>query len=1185
MSDIEDDLNDINFFEEEEEDYFIDEQIKKNILIKNIDSMQENNLLMEYLKKYYENLGFKDNDLIKKIEKCLIYNILDFQDIKNIAAFLGQFNSSNKITLLKNFYDFILLSGLSEYNLHGIIQKIIEKYNIKDIDINLKDILMKIKIEIVLEFFIIKERYIKDVIIKCIENGWNLPNIKYFYIELKEFLPIYENVNGEKLEEKIKIENSKKMHIYNSVSSIVSSFPINYSNLNLKTLDFSNIENISRDFYLLLSGASKINPKNYDTDEILIKLKNQNISYFTKEKIEQFSRLIYKAKYTKKPDSYKEWIKHFKSYDFNSKEKYDYIAEAIGVISHALEKLKIFPLRDEQILAILILIEHQENQDNNKEQNNKNIVNNKKRNRNNLEISDKNRGIIEQILPGEGKSIIISCLSIYYCLRNHKVDIITSTSDLANRDTYEFKELYKIFDLIVDCTKDSQPAPYLADILYGTFLDFEVDLLYEMIDNKNIRFNRPYDIIIIDDIDITLIERLNDSTKFRYALEEYHLLIYIYLYIYLMMEIIDNIPLEEFKKLSNKNSEINEKIENNTLKNIKISYIQNKFKEIRRNFFFLPKYLNDFAEIYIDDWINSAFKSQELKKEIDYTIIDKKIISIDKNTKVKTKFSSNNGLQQMLQIKENLEVEPNSLTLGSVNHITYINKFQKKNIFGLTGILGEKEIYFINNNNFLQLDLIFIPPHSLKKFIELPPIICNNESHHLNKICEEIFYHFSKGRKIIIICEESNKAKNIDNFLSKKYDQITTSNVSLILKDDIYIKKNWNKKIIITTNFESGNIPTNTEEEKNGGLHIIIAESKNNLWKKKKIFDRIYYGKKGSGQLIINEKEDSKVFEKLFGERNKNENEMMNELNKININKFNFQDQLLQEYWNFLKKYPELKNDKYYNIKYELQYKWSMFLLKNFNCDINQSLIKTNFINLKSEIDIIMGNPEHHEFNKFFGYSNAFNFKNNEKISYEEIYDILNFVDCNECIFFATSYYKGLIKWFEYRDSFINNDNKTKENHCKQLIEYLNISKKQIEKFIEINILPIFELFKIIQRNEYYANKENSSVENIYKLIDSRKNILLKLIEHINRNIEKIKKYIYEYLSQTNNSLFLNLEYYSKEIEFKKCLELNDEKSENLYFILNLGIKLLYTFKFDNSPKLKGNSKNLLILLLQNISK
>jgi len=65
MSDIEDDLNDINFFEEEEEDYFIDEQIKKNILIKNIDSMQENNLLMEYLKKYYENLGFKDNELIK----------------------------------------------------------------------------------------------------------------------------------------------------------------------------------------------------------------------------------------------------------------------------------------------------------------------------------------------------------------------------------------------------------------------------------------------------------------------------------------------------------------------------------------------------------------------------------------------------------------------------------------------------------------------------------------------------------------------------------------------------------------------------------------------------------------------------------------------------------------------------------------------------------------------------------------------------------------------------------------------------------------------------------------------------------------------------------------------------------------------------------------------------------------
>ena len=104
---------------------------------------------------------------------------------------------------------------------------------------------------------------------------------------------------------------------------------------------------------------------------------------------------------------------------------------------------------------------------------------------------DNTKGIIEQISTGEGKSAIISCLSAYYGLRNHKANIITSSRILAVRDSIEFQEFYQLFGSVVDYVKDYQPAPYKVDITYETFLVFEGDILNEIAYNKSIRGDRP----------------------------------------------------------------------------------------------------------------------------------------------------------------------------------------------------------------------------------------------------------------------------------------------------------------------------------------------------------------------------------------------------------------------------------------------------------------------------------------------------------------------------------------------------------------------------------------------------------------------------------------------------------------------------------------------------------------------
>lgn len=47
----------------------------------------------------------------------------------------------------------------------------------------------------------------------------------------------------------------------------------------------------------------------------------------------------------------------------------------------------------------------------------------------------KNRGLFCEIKTGEGKSIIISMFAIYLVLAGNDVDIITSNTDLAKRDS------------------------------------------------------------------------------------------------------------------------------------------------------------------------------------------------------------------------------------------------------------------------------------------------------------------------------------------------------------------------------------------------------------------------------------------------------------------------------------------------------------------------------------------------------------------------------------------------------------------------------------------------------------------------------------------------------------------------------------------------------------------------------
>lgn len=71
-------------------------------------------------------------------------------------------------------------------------------------------------------------------------------------------------------------------------------------------------------------------------------------------------------------------------------------------------------------------------------------------------FKNKNKGVIQQVYTGEGKSLIITLLATVKAFTGNKVDILTSSPVLAQRDDIEMKDFYTIFGLTVDyCRKDA----------------------------------------------------------------------------------------------------------------------------------------------------------------------------------------------------------------------------------------------------------------------------------------------------------------------------------------------------------------------------------------------------------------------------------------------------------------------------------------------------------------------------------------------------------------------------------------------------------------------------------------------------------------------------------------------------------------------------------------------------------
>ncbi|CAK6975550.1 protein translocase subunit SecA 2-like [Scomber scombrus] len=120
-------------------------------------------------------------------------------------------------------------------------------------------------------------------------------------------------------------------------------------------------------------------------------------------------------------------------------------------------------------------------------------------------------GQLIQVGTGEGKSCIVAMFAAFRAMRGEKVDIMSSSSVLAERDLEEWRTFYEALKISVNCNTNKQVTYlkkcYECQVVYGTVEQFDGDWLRHHFQREDIFGQRKFQCAIVDEVDSLMLDK------------------------------------------------------------------------------------------------------------------------------------------------------------------------------------------------------------------------------------------------------------------------------------------------------------------------------------------------------------------------------------------------------------------------------------------------------------------------------------------------------------------------------------------------------------------------------------------------------------------------------------------------------------------------------------------------------
>ena len=409
---------------------------------------------------------------------------------------------------------------------------------------------------------------------------------------------------------------------------------------------------------------------------------------------------------------------------------------------------------------------------------------------------------------GEGKTLTSTMPAYVNALTGEGVHIITVNEYLAGRDAEWMGNIYRFLGLTVginyhDMSPQEKRAAYNCDITYSTNNEIGFDYLRDnMVVRKEDRCQRPFNFVIIDEVDSVLIDeartpliisggQMNSANLY--------------------------IQTDRFVKTLKENDGyiFDEKTNSVTLDKKGVAMAEKAFNVSN---------LFDINNTNLVHFINQALKANfAMKKDFDYVVQNDKIVIVDQFTgRLMDGRAYSDGLHQAIEAKEGVTINQETKTLAT---ITFQNLFRMyKKLSGMTGTAKTEEEEF---REIYNMFVITIPTNRPVQREDFGDLLFATKKGKYKAIINEIKERHAKGQPVLVGTVAVETSELLSDMLKKEHIKHEVLNAKNHEKESELIMKAGQKgAVTIATNMagRGADIKLGEGVRELGGLAVIGTE-------------------------------------------------------------------------------------------------------------------------------------------------------------------------------------------------------------------------------------------------------------------------------------------------------------------------------------------------------------------------
>ncbi|VEU75752.1 preprotein translocase subunit SecA [Mycoplasmopsis maculosa] len=411
---------------------------------------------------------------------------------------------------------------------------------------------------------------------------------------------------------------------------------------------------------------------------------------------------------------------------------------------------------------------------------------------------------IAEMKTGEGKTIT-SIAPVYLNALSGKGAIVSTVNEyLSERDAEEMGQVFNFLGLSVGINKANlstilKREAYAADITYSVHSELGFDYLRDnMSPSLEDKVQRGLNFCLIDEADSILIDEAKTPLIISGGQGE---------------DANTYIAANQFvNTLKEEDYEIDEES-----KAISLTYngVQ------KANAFFNIRSLYDIENSELVHRIQNALRANMvMKNNVEYIVRNGKIELVDAFTgRIMEGRSYSEGLQQALQAKEFVEIEPETKTLATITYQNFFRMFDK--LCGMTGTAKTEEQEFIDIYN-MRVNVVPTNKPILRQ--DLPDAIFASSEAKWKAVVEKVKELYKKGQPVLVGTAQIEDSEIVSKLLIKSEIPHTVLNAKQNASEaEIISKAGQIKAVTIATNMagRGTDIKPSKEALELGGLYVL----------------------------------------------------------------------------------------------------------------------------------------------------------------------------------------------------------------------------------------------------------------------------------------------------------------------------------------------------------------------------